>query len=162
VSKNALFVDCAKRKEDPMEMAGSVGKYGWMKVVDIMTKDPLIVTPSETIAQADELMAVNRIRQLPVVNACELVGIITDRDIRSFLGGSIFSAPEARERALHTQVWQVMTPDPLTLSPDDELRAAVELLTEEKVGGIPVVGKAEGLVGIVTHIDVLRCFLKRL
>jgi CBS domain-containing protein len=145
-----------------MAMTGLVGKYGWMKVVDIMTKDPLIVTPSEAIAQADELMAVNKIRQLPVVKGRELVGIITDRDIRSFLGGSIFSAPEPRERALHTQIWQVMTTDPLTLSPDDELREAVELLVEEKVGGIPVVGKAQGLVGIVTYVDVLRCFLNRL
>jgi CBS domain-containing protein len=159
---DALFDDCAKRKEDPMGMTSSIGKYGWMKVVDIMTKDPLIVTPSETIAQADELMAVSKIRQLPVVKGGELVGIITDRDIRSFLGGSIFSASEARERALHTQIWQVMTTDPLTLSPDNELREAVELFVEEKVGGIPVVGKAEGLVGIVTNVDVLRCFLNRL
>jgi CBS domain-containing protein len=145
-----------------MAMTVAAGKYGWMKVVDVMTKDPLIVIPSETIAQADELMAVNKIRQLPVVKGRDLVGIITDRDIRSFLSGSIFSAPEAREKALHTQIWQVMTTDPLTLSPDDELREAVELLIEEKIGGIPVMDKAEGLVGIVTYVDVLRCFLNRL
>jgi CBS domain-containing protein len=162
MSKNASFDDCAKRKEDPMAMTGAVEKYGWMKVVDIMTKDPLIVIPSETIAQADELMAVNKIRQLPVVKERELVGIITDRDIRSFLSGSLLSAPEARQKALHTQIWQVMTTDPLTLSPDDELREAVELLIEQKIGGIPVMDKAEGLVGIVTYVDVLCCFLNRL
>jgi len=133
-----------------------------MKVVDVMTKDPLIVIPSETIAQADELMAVNKIRQLPVVKGRELVGIITDRDIRSFLSGSLLSAPEAREKALDTKIGDVMTRDPLTLSPDDELREAVELLINEKIGGIPVVDEAEGIVGIVTYVDVLRCFLNRL
>lgn len=145
-----------------MAMTGSVRKYGGMKVVDVMTKDPLIMVPSETIAQADELMAVNKIRQLPVVNERELIGIITDRDIRSFLSGSLISAPEAREKALHTKIGDVMTRDPLTLSPDDELREAVELLINEKVGGIPVVDGAEGIVGIVTYVDVLRCFLNRL
>ena len=145
-----------------MATTSSIGKYGGMKVVDVMTKDPLIMVPSETIAQADELMAVNKIRQLPVVNERELIGIITDRDIRSFLSGSLFSAPEAREKALHTKIGDVMTRDPLTLSPDDELREAVELLINEKVGGIPVVDGAEGIVGIVTYVDVLRCFLNRL
>jgi CBS domain-containing protein len=55
-----------------------------------------------------------------------------------------------------------MTTEPITLSSDDDLQEAVELLIDEKIGGIPVVDEAEGLVGIVTHVDVLRCFLNRL
>jgi acetoin utilization protein AcuB len=145
-----------------MAMANSVGKYSWIKIVDVMTKDPLKVTPSETIRQADELMAENKIRQLPVVKARELVGIITDRDIRSFLSGSLLADPDAREKALDAQIGDVMTTEPVTLSPDDELQDAVELLIDEKIGGIPVVDEAEGLVGIVTYVDVLRCFLNRL
>lgn len=143
-------------------MAGAVGKYNWMKVVDIMTRDPLSVGPAETVGQADELMAENKIRQLPVVNDRELVGIITDRDIRSFLSASLLYTPEAREKALMTPVADVMTTEPLTLSPDDDLSEAVELLIDEKIGGIPVVDETEGLIGIVTYVDVLRCFLNRL
>lgn len=133
-----------------------------MKVVDVMTKDPLTVTPGETIGQADELMAENRIRQLPVVEGRALLGIITDRDIRSFLADSSLLDPEERAKTLRTKVKDVMTSEPLTLSPDDDLKEAVELLIEEKIGGIPVVDGAEGLVGIVTYVDVLRCFLNRL
>ena len=55
-----------------------------------------------------------------------------------------------------------MTAKPLTVSPEDDLREAVELLIEEKIGGIPVVDETEGLVGIVTYVDVLRFFLNRL
>jgi acetoin utilization protein AcuB len=139
-----------------------VGKYNWIRVVDVMTRDPLTVTPAETVAQAEELMAENRIRQLPVVNDRALVGIITDRDLRSFLSGSLLATPEARESALGSEVSDVMTTHPLTVSPDDELQDAVEILLEEKIGGIPVVDEAEGLVGIVTYVDVLRCFLSRL
>ena len=139
-----------------------MGKYNSMKVVDVMTKNPLSVNPSETVAQADELMAENRIRQLPVVKDRALIGIITDRDLRAFLSGSLLSGPEERERALSTPISDVMTSDPLTVAPDDELQDAVELLLEEKIGGVPVVDESERLVGIVTYIDILRCFLNRL
>jgi len=120
------------------------------------------MTPSETVAQADELMIANNIRQLPIVEKNELVGIITDRDIRSFLGTSLLDSAETREKALNTQVKEIMTTEPITLSPDDDLEEAVELLIEEKMGGIPVVDEEAGLVGIVTYVDVLRCFLDRL
>ena len=91
-----------------------------------------------------------------------LLGIITDRDIRSFLAQSALVEPEERAKVLRTKVSEIMTAEPLTLAPDDDLREAVELLIEEKIGGIPVVDQAEGLVGIVTYVDVLRCFLNRL
>ncbi len=133
-----------------------------MKVVDVMTRNPLTVTPSESIGQAEEIMTDNRFRQLPVVQDGELVGIITDRDVRSFLSGSLLTHPEAREKALATKVREIMTTEPLTLSPDDDLQEAVELFIEEKIGGMPVVDETEGLVGIVTYVDLLRCFLQRL
>jgi len=145
-----------------MAITARAGRYNWMKVVDVMTKDPLTATPNETIGQADELMNANKIRQLPVVQARELVGIVTDRDIRSFLSGSLLDSPEAREKALNTKIGEIMTTDPVTVSPEDDLQEAVELLIEEKFGGIPVVEQSEGLVGIVTYVDVLRCFLTRL
>jgi len=145
-----------------MAITAPVGRYNWMKVVDVMTKDPLTVTPTETIGQADELMNTNKIRQLPVVQAKELVGIVTDRDIRSFLSGSLLEGVEAREEALNTKIREIMTTEPMTLSPDDDLQEAVEIMIDEKIGGIPVVDESEGLVGIVTYVDVLRCFLNRL
>jgi acetoin utilization protein AcuB len=145
-----------------MAITAPVGRYNWMKVVDIMTKDPLTVTPMETIGQADELMNTNKIRQLPVVQGKDLVGIVTDRDIRSFLSGSLLEGVEAREEALNTKIREIMTTEPMTLSPDDDLQEAVEIMIDEKIGGIPVVDEAEGLVGIVTYVDVLRCFLNRL
>jgi acetoin utilization protein AcuB len=122
----------------------------------------LTVTPTETIGQADELMNTNKIRQLPVVQGKDLVGIVTDRDIRSFLSGSLLEGVEAREEALNTKIREIMTTEPMTLSRDDDLQEAVEIMIDEKIGGIPVVDESEGLVGIVTYVDVLRCFLNRL
>ena len=145
-----------------MNFTAPIGRYGWMKVADVMTKEPVTIAAGETVGQADELMSENNIRQIPVVNGRDLVGIVTDRDIRSFLSGSLLGDPEARERALHTPVRDVMTTEPIFVSPNDDLEEALELLIDEKIGGIPVVDEAEGLVGIVSYIDLLRCFLNRI
>jgi CBS domain-containing protein len=85
---------CERSEGVKMANTARAGRYSWMRVVDVMTRDPLTVTPTETIGQADELMNTNRIRQLPVVEGKELVGIVTDRDIRSFLSGSLLEDPE--------------------------------------------------------------------
>ena len=137
-------------------------KANWMKVIDVMSKDPLTVSPSDTVGQAEELMYENHYRQLPVVENRQLLGIVTDRDIRSFLAQSSLLKPEERGRALRTKVTDIMTAKPLTMSTEDDLREAVEMLIDEKIGGIPVVDETEGLVGIVTYVDILRCFLNRL
>lgn len=145
-----------------MAMTAATGRYSRLRVVDVMTREPLTVTATETIGEADDLMSQNKFRQLPVVKGKELIGIVTDRDIRSFLGGSLLASPEQRGTALKTPVREIMTSEPITVCPDDDLEEVVELLIEEKVGGIPVVDETEGLVGIVTYVDVLRCFLNRL
>ena len=133
-----------------------------MKVVDVMTPSPITVSPSETIRQADGLMDENNFRQLPVVKGRDLVGIITDRDIRSFLSGSLHSSREEWDKAMNTAVSNVMTLQPIALEPDDDLAEAIEILVTEKIGAIPIVDKIEGLVGIVSYVDALRCFLDRL
>jgi len=132
-----------------------------MKVANVMTNHPISVSPEDSIQQVREIMDEENIRQLPVINEKELIGIITDRDIRSFLGGRSLSYLEEQEVAMETKVATVMTDKPITLSPDDDLREAVELLLEEKVGGIPVMDPYVGLIGIITYVDVLRCFLEQ-
>jgi acetoin utilization protein AcuB len=63
---------------------------------------------------------------------------------------------------LKTAVGDIMTTEPLSIAPDDDLKDAVEMLIEQKFGAIPVVDGAEGLVGIVSYVDVLRNYLERL
>ncbi len=133
-----------------------------MKVVELMTNDPVTVTAGETIGNAEALMAENNIRQIPVVNGHELVGIVTDRDVRAFLSDALLTKSDARARALKTEVGDIMTTEPMFVGPDDDLKDAVEMLIEQKFGAIPVVDEAEGLVGIVSYVDVLRNYLDRL
>jgi len=133
-----------------------------LRVEDVMTPNPVTLGPRDTIAEAEEIMNEEGFRQIPIVKEKGLVGIITDRDIRSFLSGRQFGVPEDREVAMNTKVAAVMTTKPLCVASEDDLAEAVELLIESKIGGIPVVDEDEGLVGIVTYVDVLKKFLDRL
>jgi acetoin utilization protein AcuB len=130
-----------------------------LRVEDVMTPSPVTLDTGATIGEAEEIMNERGFRQVPVVDQKELVGIITDRDIRSFLSGRIFGAPEEREIAMNTKIDRVMTTAPVSLAPSDELTDAIELLIEQKIGGIPVIDEDGELVGIVTYVDVLSCFL---
>ena len=65
-----------------------------MKVINIMTNKPVSVEPSNTVLQAEEIMREQNFRQLPVIKDKELIGIITDRDIRSCLGSDSFNTLE--------------------------------------------------------------------
>lgn len=133
-----------------------------MKVIHVMTANPLTVGPSDTMQRVEEIMHEHDIRQLPVIDGNKLVWIITDRDIRSFLGLRSLGTRASQARATGTTVELVMTTNPVTLSLDDDLRDAVELLIEEKIGGIPVMDAEERLVGIATYVDVLRYLPDRL
>src|SRR5688500_20261672 len=119
-------------------------KANSMKVFDVMSKDPLTVSPSDTVGPAEELMYENHYRQFPVVENKQLIGIVSDRDIRSFLAQSSLLEPEERARALRTKVTNIMTSKQLTVSADDDLREAGELLIEEKISGIPVMDDSKG------------------
>lgn len=145
-----------------MDPAPSTTKNAPLRVADVMTEALVTVSPSHSISHAHQLMWTHGIRQLPVVEGRELVGIITDRDIRSATSNDLPIDSTPTSPLLNTAVRDVMAVEPATLSPHDDLQTALMLLIEEKFGGIPVVDSNAGLLGIITYIDLLRCFLKRL
>jgi acetoin utilization protein AcuB len=145
-----------------MSPANALSKNYWLKVGDMMTETLITVTPSDSVGHASQLMVEHDIRQLPVVEGRELVGVISDRDIRSVPSNRMQLDTEAVTRSLDTPVRDVMAVAPTTLSPHDDLQTALTLFVEEKFGGIPVVDKGAGLLGIITYIDLLRCLSNRL
>jgi acetoin utilization protein AcuB len=82
-----------------------------------------------------------------VVSAKKLVGIITDRDLRQ----------HGREMRV-TNVSAAMTEGVITVTPQTPLEAAVRILLERKIGGLPVLDE-DRVVGIITTSDILKAFL---
>lgn len=133
-----------------------------MRISELMTKNVVTVEADQLLRDVVDLMRLKKIRHLPVVSGAKLVGIVTDRDVKRALPSVFSGDQEEFERVLSdTRVEQVMTKDPFTLRPTDEVKEALKALIERKFGGIPIVSDGK-LVGIVTDIDFLRAFLKSL
>ena len=125
-------------------------------VADWMTKSVLAVETFDSIAVARGLMAKHRVNQLPVLDNDNLVGIVTDRDIRDAYPTSLMidRTEEIDKFAEKVTVETVMTHDVFIVQPDTPLMTAVGLLRRHRIGSLPVMEHKE-LVGIITRSDVL-------
>ena len=130
-----------------------------MKIAEVMSRTVVTLAPEQTLRDAVELLRSKHIRHLPVVEDSKLIGIVTDRDVKRATP-SLLSGVDRDEydRVLdETKIAQIMTREPMTVTPESELKAAVKVFIERKVGALPVVSGSQ-LVGIVTEIDLLRVF----
>jgi acetoin utilization protein AcuB len=128
-----------------------------------MPRDVLTADPETSIAAAAELMNRNRIRHLPVIDQdSRLVGIVTDRDIRSAMPSNLLSknavASEIKQIAL-LKVKDIMTTNVVTVSPMNTLEDALLQMQRTKVGAFPVLDLQGKLVGIISIRDLMRAFI---
>jgi CBS domain-containing protein len=117
-------------------------------VRDVMTSNPESCSSDASVADAAKAMAREDVGPIPVVEGERLVGLLTDRDI------VVRVVAEGRDPQA-TTVGEVASSDLTTVSPDDELDRALQLLAERRVRRLPVV-EDERLVGIVAQADVAR------
>ncbi len=125
-------------------------------VADIMTRNPVTVTPRNAIRTAINLMREGGYRRLPVVDRGRLVGIITDRDLRRAANSPFVVREQWYDNFIldHIEVGSCMTPNPMTIEPNASIAEAARLMRNHKIGGLPVVADGQ-LVGIVTETDLL-------
>jgi acetoin utilization protein AcuB len=128
-----------------------------------MTRKVITVNPDTTIFEAQELMATHRIRHLPVVVADNtLVGIVTDRDLRSALPYRFFKeglTAAEREGLKNLRVKDIMTQKVITIPPAYTIQDALMVIQNARVGALPVVDDAGRLQGILSVRDLLRAFI---
>jgi len=128
-----------------------------------MTTDVITIHPETSIAEASELLVRNRVRHLPIIDEDgKLLGIVTDRDIRSAMPSTMSVGEEAdreRERISRLEVRDIMTRKVVTLSPMHTLEDALLLMQRTKVGAFPVVDPEGRLMGILSVRDLMRAFI---
>ncbi len=127
-----------------------------LKVRDVMTANPTALKRNDKLTLADEIMRLGRVRHLPVLDDDDqaLVGIVTQRDLfRDALAQALGYGKHAQRKLLDSlAVKDVMTTEVLTIKLDASLVYAARLLTERKIGCLPVVENGR-LVGILTEGD---------
>lgn len=127
-----------------------------------MTKDVITITPETSMLKANKLMKEHDIRRLPVVDAhMRVVGIVSDRDIKSA------SPSQATTLDMHElyyllselKIKDIMTPNPICITPVDTVETAAMLMESKDIGGLPVTDEDNRLVGIITDHDVFKVLL---
>ncbi|MEA3509403.1 MAG: CBS domain-containing protein [candidate division NC10 bacterium] len=133
-----------------------------MQVVDRMTPQVVVASPSGSVRAAWGLLREHQIRHLPVVEDGRLVGIITDRDIRLVFPSALTSVHREEDPydALEkVTVKEIMTERVVTVAPEASIADATRLLLEKRIGGLPVV-EGDRLVGMITKDDILAAFVE--
>ena len=130
-----------------------------LRAADVMTRNPVTMDITGTVQEAADLMCAADVRHIPVIEHGTLVGMISDRDLRSYMlprPERIFRPDEERAR-LSVSVSAVIPSDVMTARPDTPVADLLDILLEEKIGAVPVLAPETGdLIGIVSYIDVLR------
>jgi acetoin utilization protein AcuB len=132
-----------------------------MLVEDVMQRDLITVTPGTTLPEALRLSRGRGIRHLPVMDDGDLVGIVSDRDLKRAMASPATSLERHELNYLLEKVTmeEIMTRAVITVGPMLPVEEAARLMIKERISALPVTEQGR-VVGIVTETDVLELFLR--
>jgi acetoin utilization protein AcuB len=133
-----------------------------MTIRELMTGGLITVRRETSVPEARELMTKERIRHLPVTDARgNLVGIVTDRDIRLNFPSpaTSLSVQEIGHLFSKLTVGEIMTHSVITVGPDRPAQEAGQLMLDHTIGALPVLDGGQ-LIGIITETDIVRAFVR--
>ena len=133
-----------------------------MFVAKRMTPNPTTIESTMTIADASELMRKRNFRRLPVVDNGRLVGIVTDRDLRTVAPSpaTTLSIFELNYLLAKMQVKDIMHKDVITIPVDATIEEAALIMSTRHIGGLVVVGENGSVVGVITETDIFNSFVE--
>jgi CBS domain-containing protein len=117
---------------------------------DVMTPDPTCVTRADTVTSAAEIMKIEDVGAVPVVEDAtskKLLGIITDRDI-------VLSVVAESKSPDQVKVEEVMSRNPVTCRPDEDVVNAMDRMAQHQIRRILVVDSKDHVMGIISQADV--------
>lgn len=129
-----------------------------MLVKDWMSAPVTTVDADASIGQALDLMARHHVTLLPVISGGKLVGTVSDFDLKPFAtnGGSIPGGLAASLLQARIKVADVMSTAPVTVPADYTVEEAADILLQNDVRGLVVMGRENRVVGIITQTDIIR------
>jgi acetoin utilization protein AcuB len=129
-----------------------------MLVKNWMTKDVITIEADQSMRDAIYVLEENRVNLLPVTLKGKVVGVLTDRDLKKASPSecSVREMKEFMELISKISVRDIMTGDPVTISPDYTVEEAAAILMEKRISGLPVLDENRKLVGIITRSDVFK------
>ena len=132
-----------------------------MQVKNWMKSDVVTVDEGISVIKVSKILKDNNIRHLPVTKGGKLTGIITDHDVREAMPYKMatLNVHELHHLLAETKARDIMTPDPVTIGPDETMEVAAVKMLKHKITGLPVVKEKGELVGIISQGDVFRVLI---
>lgn len=132
-----------------------------MLVQDVMQATVQTITPDTTLPDAIRLASQRGVRHLPVMDGDQVVGMVSDRDLKRAMASPATSLDihELTYLLDRLRVGEIMTRGVITIGPAFPVEEAARLMVQEKIGALPVMDGGR-LVGIVTETDVLALFVR--
>jgi CBS domain-containing protein len=121
-----------------------------MRLGDLVGKAPYVCGPDTTLLEAAAAMEESDLGSLAVVEGLDLVGLVTERDIRRAV---------ARETDLDAPVSALMSGEPDTFDPDLDVWDAAAWIAESGYRHLPVVDDDGSLLGVVSIRDLLKALV---
>lgn len=127
-----------------------------------MTPAPLTISKDTPVLDALRLLKERGFRRLPVVDGANLIGIVTDKDLKDAMPSkaTTLSVWEMNYLLSKLTVREVMATPVKTCRADDPLESAALTMQASKVAGLPVLDAAGALVGMLTITDVLGALVQ--
>lgn len=134
-----------------------------LRVSEYMTAPVITAAPDEGIRKTYFMIREKEIRHLPVLDGAQLVGMLSDRDLRR---PDWVDEAEDLSHPYHLEdnlcVADLMTRNPVTIHTYDNLLSAAKLILQKGIGALPVLDKGDHLVGILCKSDLIRALHGRL
>jgi CBS domain-containing protein len=131
-------------------------------VAEVMTREVVTVSPTESFKTCADLMRLHGVSALPVVVADNRVaGIISEADLMRPVA-ALPDVPGHTDTPIRKGITaaEIMTREVVTITPGASVTAAARLMFDHRVKRLPVVDASNRLVGVVSRADVLRIFLR--
>jgi len=132
-----------------------------MLVKNWMSKPAVAVNSDAMLIDAINLLQKHEIHTLPVLEGARLVGIVTDRDLKtaSAPGSTWSTSPHEADRFLQKKIREIMTMNPVTVSDHQSIEDTAELLLVHNISGLPVTNQAKEVIGMINKNDLFRFIL---
>ncbi|WP_025786103.1 acetoin utilization AcuB family protein [Sporosarcina sp. D27] len=130
-----------------------------MLIEEIMKTEVITLTPDHTVKEAADLMRTHHIRHLPiVVQDNQLVGIVTDRDLKEILPFGD-QQTENLSTVYDMPLSACMVKNPITGHPMDFVEESALVFYHNQIGCLPIVSNQQ-LIGIITETDLLYKYIE--
>ena len=131
-------------------------------VSQIMSKDLVVLTPTQSLYEAERLLKKHNIRHIPVVEGDKLIGIVSYSDLLRISIADMTDGDEEVTSVVYDMytIPQIMAKSPLTVDANTSIKEVAEILSQQSFHSIPVVENGK-LVGLVTTTDLVKYLLEQ-